>query len=175
MGGTRHLVDVYLTAAGPGGAARRGGAKGRPSDGPPQVFYLLLASPCFQHRTRATIYTHASEAEELQFYSVLGQAREAAWWLAGLLRLACPLPTWNLSRCLGRWARARGACAGCDGAARLMGRPQQATAPRRCRQEPPDLALARLPPSRPPQAVAHVVCTLGVRQLQMHDYHRCFD
>ncbi|PSC67013.1 alpha-1,3-glucan synthase Ags3, partial [Micractinium conductrix] len=40
----------------------------------PTVFFLLLDSDVFRNRTRGTIYQHASEDEELAFFSVFNQA-----------------------------------------------------------------------------------------------------
>ncbi|KAL4459197.1 hypothetical protein ABPG75_014062 [Micractinium tetrahymenae] len=62
VGGTqRKLVDVYITST-------------PASVDVPPIFFLLLASEVFCHRTRGTIYQHASEEEELTFFSVFNQA-----------------------------------------------------------------------------------------------------
>lgn len=47
----KHLVDVYVASS-----AGDSGTDGAPR---PPVFYLLLASDVFRHRTRGTIYKHA--------------------------------------------------------------------------------------------------------------------
>ncbi|KAI7845483.1 hypothetical protein COHA_001031 [Chlorella ohadii] len=74
VGGTKHLVDVYLTStAAPSGGKAKVTAGAQAGQTPP-TFFLLLASPVFQKRTRSTIYTHASEEEELTFFSVFNQA-----------------------------------------------------------------------------------------------------
>jgi hypothetical protein len=71
VGGTKHLVDVYVTAAvgehpedflkatDGGGTTRGGNANGQAGGSKPPVFFLLLASDIFTKRTRGTIYQHA--------------------------------------------------------------------------------------------------------------------
>ncbi|PSC67576.1 hypothetical protein C2E20_8791, partial [Micractinium conductrix] len=78
VGSERHLVEIYATAAPAGTGAGSGGAAVNGSDGAqpagPTVFFLLLDSDVFRNRTRGTIYQHASEDEELAFFSVFNQA-----------------------------------------------------------------------------------------------------
>ena len=61
VGGTKHLVDVYVTAAAPPEppASPKANGFGGNADPHPTVFFLLLASDIFTRRTRGTIYQHA--------------------------------------------------------------------------------------------------------------------